>query len=219
MRWVLDILAVLTAAGLIAAVVMFQRVQGQSEAQVERAATDLRRLELEIKYRSVTKNAELNEFGWPVTVDPKWFGEDLPRNMLVSTRGAWIEIAGPGEAKLLNPRVRLAVDDSIAGFWYNPAQGVIRARVPVMVSDQEAVDLYNRINGTALASAFEREVADVPKTEADGEGGGAGDDSGAAKGDKAPGTGGVAQAEGAAGSGSETGGGGKPSSTAKPGSK
>lgn len=166
MRWVLDIIAVLTAAGLIAAVVTFQRAQGQDEQKVERAASDLRRIELEIKYRAVTKSAPLNEFGWPLTVDPAWFDNDPPRNTLVSPKRPWVEIAGEAEAKLMQPRVRLAVDDTLAGFWYNPYQGVVRARVPVMLSDQDAVNIYNRLNGSALRSVFEREGAPATLSDA-----------------------------------------------------
>lgn len=159
MRWVLDIIAVLTAAGLVAAVVTFQQAQGQDEQKIVRAASDLRRIELEIKYRAVTKSAPLNEYGWPVTVDPAWFDNDPPRNTLVTPKRPWVEIAGEAEAKLMQPRVRLAVDETLAGFWYNPYQGVVRARVPVLLSDQDTLNLYNRLNGSSLRSVFEREGA------------------------------------------------------------
>jgi hypothetical protein len=49
----------------------------------------------------------------------------------------------------------MAFDRSIAAFWYNPANGVVRARVPVTISDQRATELYNRINGVFLTSIFE----------------------------------------------------------------
>jgi hypothetical protein len=48
-------------------------------------------------------------------------------------------------------------------FWYNPALGVVRARVPRTLSDAEALELYNEVNGTrlqeltALAGSDERE--------------------------------------------------------------
>lgn len=157
MRWLLDVIAILTAGGLIAAVVMFNRVENERESQVRRAIADLRRIELEVKYRAVTKACPLNELGWPHSIDPAWFDNDPPRNTLLSPKRPWLEIAGESEARLLNPRIRLAVDDSLAGFWYNPFQGIIRARVPVMLSDQESVNLYNRVNQTALSSVFERD--------------------------------------------------------------
>jgi hypothetical protein len=34
----------------------------------------------------------------------------------------------------------------------------VRARVPVMVSDEDATQLYNRVNGTTMTSIFSREL-------------------------------------------------------------
>lgn len=155
MRWLLDILAVLTASALIVAVFAFERERGRNDAQVARAGADLRRMELEIKYRSVTKSADLNELGWPVTVDAKWFDQDPPRNTLVTDRRPWVEVASEDDADLLHPRVRIAVDETVAGFWYNPYQGVVRARVPIMLSDADSTALYNRLNGSSLTSLFD----------------------------------------------------------------
>jgi hypothetical protein len=57
---------------------------------------------------------------------------------------------------MLHPPVRLTLDDRMASFWYNPYQGVVRARVPVQVNDDAALELYNRINGCSLLSIFDR---------------------------------------------------------------
>jgi hypothetical protein len=42
----------------------------------------------------------------------------------------------------------------MAAFWYNPYQGILRARVPVMISDEESLSVYNRINSSSLTSIF-----------------------------------------------------------------
>ncbi|RMD62322.1 MAG: hypothetical protein D6824_06910 [Planctomycetota bacterium] len=55
--------------------------------------------------------------------------------------------------------MRVAVDESVASFWYNPGTGAVRARVPATVSDQRAVELYNRVNNTSLRSIFEGAAA------------------------------------------------------------
>lgn len=179
MRWILDIIAVLTLAGLIAAVVMFQRVRAERETDIARTITELRRLEREIKYRAVTGNAlntKVNEVGWPVTVEPSWF-ENPPVNTVVSPDRPWLEVAPADDAGLLHPRVRVTIDEEHASFWYNPYQGVVRARVPVMVSDTDAAELYNRINGSSLTSIFESEPS--RRTEA-------GEESGATAGSVSP---------------------------------
>ncbi|HPO94215.1 MAG TPA: hypothetical protein PL072_12175 [Phycisphaerales bacterium] len=158
MRWLRDIALLIVLAGLIGGGIIYMRRERDQEALVMQASAELLRLETEIKYRSATKTAEVNSRGWPVSVDPAWFENNPPMNRLVSPDRPWLEVAGVEEAGLLHPSVRVAVDPTLAAFWYNPYQGVVRARVPVMVSDERTLAVYNRINGTALASIFVRET-------------------------------------------------------------
>jgi hypothetical protein len=72
----------------------------------------------------------------------------------VSPERPWIDLAAPDESELEHPVLKMTAGSGLAGFWYNPHLGVIRARVPVMVSDAESLELYNRVNGTRLASIF-----------------------------------------------------------------
>jgi len=153
-----DIVALLGAAALGGGYLYMERDKKSQEAIVSRAGTDLRRMELEVKYRAASKSADLNARGWPVTIDPTWFEGEAPDNPLVDNDRPWVEVAGTSQAELTNPPVRMTVDKSLASFWYNPYQGVVRARVPVMVNDEQATQLYNRINGTMMASIFSREI-------------------------------------------------------------
>ncbi|HYE02767.1 MAG TPA: hypothetical protein VD963_05995 [Phycisphaerales bacterium] len=157
MRWLIDALLVLLLLALAAGGAWLARTHARAESEVKRAASDVRRLELEIKYRAVTRETVLNEAGWPATVDPAWFADQPPRNPLLPGDRPWIELATEDQAMLTHPPVRMAVGNE-ASFWYNPHLGVVRARVPVMVSDAEAVRLYNRLNGTSLRSIFEVET-------------------------------------------------------------
>lgn len=164
MRWMRDIVAALGLVAVVGGTVYFKRAQREEEAMFQRAQTDLRRMELEIKYRAATKTTELNARGWPVTIDPAWFQAGAPDNPLLDDDRPWVEVAGTQQAELMHPPVRMAVDGELAAFWYNPYQGVIRARVPVMVSDDKATELYNRINSVSVSSIFVREsVADRPR--------------------------------------------------------
>jgi len=165
-RWLADIAALVVVLALGSGVLLFERARKDREATIHRVAADARRLELELKYRAASKSVELNPRGWPVTVDPKWFDLAPPINSLLSPHRPWVEVASTDEAGLMHPRVRMAVDESYAAFWYNPYQGVVRARVPVMVSDEHAAEIYNRVNGTTIGSIFFEErplpVPDVP---------------------------------------------------------
>lgn len=155
-RWLLDGVAVVAALVLITGAVIYFRTHQEKEALIERAASELRRVELEMKYRAAAKLPGLNERGWPVEIDEAWFQgpSGVPRNPLVSPERPWIDIAARDEVDLDNPVVKMTADPRLAGFWYNPHLGVVRARVPVLVSDDESLDLYNRVNGTHLASIF-----------------------------------------------------------------
>lgn len=166
-RWLADIAALVIVLALGSGLLLFERARRDREATIQRVTADARRLELELKYRAASKSVELNPRGWPVTVDPKWFDADPPINSLLSPHRPWVEVASPDEAGLMHPRVRMAVDESYAAFWYNPYQGVVRARVPVMVNDDQATELYNRVNGTTINSIFFEErpqpLPELPK--------------------------------------------------------
>lgn len=155
MRWLIDILALLVAVAMLAGLIWFHQRDDGQEAVVNQTLAARNRLELEIRYRSVTRTTELNPRGWPVTVDPNWFENDPPRNPLISAECPWVEVASLEQAGLQDPPMRMTLDGSLAGFWYNPYLGILRARVPVMLSDQEALELYNRLNATRLTSIFQ----------------------------------------------------------------
>ena len=155
MRRFIDVLAVLTLAGLGAAIFYAQKDRYDHEQAVEQVSEAVRIFDLKIKYHAATEGAELTARGWPVTIDPAWFEGAVPRNPLVSADRPWLEIAGPDDAELQHPRLRMTVDLTVASFWYNPYNGALRARVPVTTSDAEALQMYNTVNHSSLTSIFD----------------------------------------------------------------
>jgi hypothetical protein len=154
MRYVRDILLLIVLIGVAYGVSSYKRMQREESDSIEATANETRRLESEIQYRAATKAVMLNPRGFPTTVDPKWFDQRVPENALLTDDRPWLEVAPPEQAGLMHPPVRMTVNKQIASFWYNPYQGVVRARVPVNVSDEAATALYNRVNETSLASIF-----------------------------------------------------------------
>ncbi|MBL8764026.1 MAG: hypothetical protein JNM07_07135 [Phycisphaerae bacterium] len=142
-----------------------------AEEVVLRATADaVSRLDEQIKFRAATRRANLNVQGWPQVVDESWFSGSRPENALLRQRDAakgglapgaaerpWLEVAGKDEARLSHPPVRLALEGGQAAFWYNPYRGIVRARVPGMISDERALATYNQVNGCALASIIDPE--------------------------------------------------------------
>jgi hypothetical protein len=178
MRRLVDLLAILAFLGVGAAIFYTQKEQQDQQAAVDLATQSVRMFDLKIKYHAATEGAELTARGWPVTIDPNWFEGAVPRNPLLSGNRPWLEIAGPQDAELQHPRLRFAVDEQIASFWYNPYNGSLRARVPVTTSDEEALSIYNTVNRSNLTSIFDFSVAKPPA--AAPEGADDGDDEGAA---------------------------------------
>ena len=167
LRRIVDAVIVLAILGLVGGVTAFELHRSDQERAITGMTATVRDFERMIRLRAATKDVELNPRGWPVTIDPSWFDDEPPRNTLVSPDRPWVEIAPPEDAALLHPPIRIAVSTGLASFWYNPYQGVVRARVPVSISDRQALLLYNRINGTDLESIFVVEHPDPPAGSAD----------------------------------------------------
>lgn len=130
-------------------------VAGGKENALRNAAIQLKR---EVDRRAAMLETVKTAEGWPKKIDPDWFGDDPPRNMWIEGHRPWIEIASADQLYLQDPVVRAVdarVGADLAEFWYNPANGNVRARVPAGASDHETLAQYNRVNATSLDSLFE----------------------------------------------------------------
>lgn len=140
--------------------------QKSFEAQ-ERAIHETRRavdtISREIRIRSLSENTPTNERGWPLTIDPSWFSTMLPQNALLDPHRPWLEVATGRELHLEHPPMRWVVDERSSAFWYNPALGIVRARVPVSVSDRKALDQYNRVNRASITALIAPIPPEVPE--------------------------------------------------------
>ena len=155
MRWLVDLVAAAMLLALTGGVVLHHRAVSREREAIVAVRDDVLRIERELRRRAATGEVEVNGRGWPIEIDPRWFGQDPPTNGLLPSDRPWIEIAPDADAALLHPVVRQSYSKAIAAFWYNPALGIVRARAPVTISDQRATELYNEINGVALTSIFE----------------------------------------------------------------
>jgi hypothetical protein len=163
MRRAVDFVAAAAVLAVGAGLGGYFYIQQQYSQQIATVSQGLRRFEQVLAFRGASKEAETSERGWPLTVQPEWFSSDTPRNLLVTQDRPWLEIATSEQADLQDPPLRIALSSTTASFWYNPYKGVIRARVPVAISDERALDLYNKVNGTALDNIYCADAAPTPK--------------------------------------------------------
>lgn len=154
MRLLRDTLLALMLVGLLAGLVWHNRADSTQRATLNQVRDEVSRFRQQILLQATIGEVETSERGYPMRVDPAWFGDNLPRNTLLGPAHPWLEIAGTDQAEMRHPRQPLAGDDGLAQFWYNPATGALRARVPAGVSDQAALVMYNHINETGLDSLF-----------------------------------------------------------------
>ena len=160
LKWIANITALLLIGAVVAGWLLHSGKETEDAARVAVTGSAVRRIEQVLKLHATTGEAEVNARGFVARVEASWFGKELPVNELLGAKGKrpWLEIAPAEDAERTHPRERQAVRDDLAAFWYNPGNGVVRARVPVMVSDEQATAAYNAINQTNLASIFD----DVP---------------------------------------------------------
>ena len=91
---------------------------------------------------------------WPPAIDEAWFaGGILPLHPDNLAGVPKVEVAHqPGR---LHPRSKILVSNSPGAYWYNAAEGVVRARVKEQASLLETLALYNEVNQSHLASLSE----------------------------------------------------------------
>ena len=163
MRLILDSLMAVVLAALLAGILIHQQHEQQYQRDVETVRANVRLIQQQVMLQAALERVPRNEYGFPITIDPEWFGDMVPRNPLLGPGHPWMEIAGADESRLVHPAIRIADKTSVAGFWYNPITGVVRARVPHEVSDQRALELYNFVNGCNLPSLFASAQTASPK--------------------------------------------------------
>jgi len=164
MRRVVDIVVILAIAAVAGVVVSHRSAEDASLATMADVQQSLDRLYERASYfGALDSSLKDSKTLWPVAVLPEWFDESLPSNGLLSgvtkphrtPDGAaasrpWLDIAPPGDEGA-HPPDPVAVRPDQAQFWYNPNIGVFRARVAPHLGHDDAISMYNRLNGLELA--------------------------------------------------------------------
>jgi hypothetical protein len=154
MRLVVDSMIALMLVGILAGVLWYHREQTRELETREQVHHALARLYEQALYHGALEQDHpetLSPVGFPLNISPQWFTDEawLPLNVLVPSRQPWLDVAPTGDSGDHPPDPVIGADQQ-AGFWYNPARGLFRARVPRQRSDEQTLALYNTLNGVTL---------------------------------------------------------------------
>jgi hypothetical protein len=144
--------AMIVIAGAVLAVIIIDhrnRVAAREIALTHTRAA-VRVLQANVDLHAALARESSGAVAYPQLIETLWFEEEVPTNLLLDSNRPWVEIAGENELGLRHPRNPTVDGGHHAMFWYNPALGVVRARVPRTLSDAEALTIYNEVNGTRL---------------------------------------------------------------------
>ena len=141
--WMLTLLG--CSVILLAAWTRFDSMQ-KFEQTVASTNTALLRIESEIRLRSALDGYQTSREGFVVMVESDWFEGGPPQNALLKgPNRPWIEVDRTGNRSIKNPQKPSATGTS-AGWWYNPANGIVRAKVPAQATNLATLELYERVN-------------------------------------------------------------------------
>lgn len=146
------------ACVLVGAAVVGVRIREERhhEERIEQTKAALGAIRQEIARRAALEPDHAGATGWPGTLRAEWFADPPPQNALFDDGRAWVEIAGKADYDLNHPTVRCDATGGLAQFWYNPANGLIRARVPYAMNDAQTLALYNAVNDADATTLFPR---------------------------------------------------------------
>ncbi len=154
MRRIIDILFAIVIVSVLAGVALHYRHERQFKQDVSMTRAEVRRFQAQIMVQSALEKVPLSQRGYPLSIETRWFGGNLPNNLLLGPAYPWVEFASVDQYDRTHPARRMAIDRKQAQFWHNPNSGVVRARVPDSVSDATALRLYNDINDTAVSRVY-----------------------------------------------------------------
>lgn len=169
MRLLIDSLIALMLVAILAGVLVHHRGEQARLAQHRDVHEGLSELYEQTLYHAAlehpnapvkrdphTLNRPLQRF--PDQVLPAWFEEGVPLNPLAPHPHPWMDVA-PAEDRHDHPPDPVLRRPEQAGYWYNPARGVFRARVPQQDTEAATLALYNQLNNAALKAFPDEEAA------------------------------------------------------------
>lgn len=134
-----EVLIVVIIIGILAAAVVPQFTDAAQDARLSTTAELVRAIQRKLSEQRVRAGA------WPATIEASWFeGMQLPEHPENDMGEPTIHVlSAAGTSHPTNKVLKAGVGGA---FWYNPAEGVIRARVADQGTSAATLDAYNAVN-------------------------------------------------------------------------
>lgn len=149
-----ELVVVVLVLGILAGVATGRFLDASEEARKNTLRTAVDSMVSAVEIRSAYK-------GRIATISPGWFsGNKYPEHPYNSYGVPPMQIANlPGVA---HPVSAVLSDAALGAYWYNRANGTVRARVPWQGSRDATVELYSYVNNVAGGDAVEDAVGVAP---------------------------------------------------------
>lgn len=149
MRLFVDSVLAIMLIGVLATLLWFQHHQDDFIDEIAATQHSMQVIESQCLYRAAVGDVPAAGRGFAEKIDPTWFDQRPVNTFFDHEAIPWVEQVADDQHEAWNPS-RIVGANRRAAFWYNPFRGVLRARVPMQISQQATVDLYNLVNGTSL---------------------------------------------------------------------
>lgn len=145
----LEILAVVTALGLVAGVVVPSVIDTAADIRPASMAVTVNQIRQQITLHAAVGDGIRAASGYPDSIEPAWFGHDeLPLHTWTGRPLSVLEVDGAPDEQFPAELTYAAGDSDAPSAWYNRSNGAFCALVPDdLEGEQVVVDTFNRING------------------------------------------------------------------------
>jgi prepilin-type N-terminal cleavage/methylation domain-containing protein len=136
----IELLIVVIILGILAAIAVPQFSDASQDATVATLRSIVDSVDRQIKVRRAK-----NPLGaYPPAIESTWFAGGLPSHPSNTFGVAAVEI--DATANRFHPTDKVLKAGAGGAFWYNPTEGVFRARVTDQGSTAKTLEIYNRVN-------------------------------------------------------------------------
>lgn len=141
----IEILIVVIILGILASAVMPKFSDAREDATASTLQTTIASVKSRIDYEKVVNGA------YPSALQASWFvGRQLPTHPDNTFGVSSVQVETTAGRQ--HPTSKVLKAGVLGAFWYNPTEGVFRARVADQGNSTSTLDFYNRVNGSSETS-------------------------------------------------------------------